>query len=265
MKEKMPSNISSPRIALIHATALAMAPIQSAFKRHWPEARCTNLLDDSLSLDLADAGSLQPAMVQRFVDLAQYSKRAGCDGILFTCSAFGPAIEVAGEAVGLPTLKPNEAMFGDALARSPMSGAKLGLIATFAASIPSMSAELLAMAQALGRPVELLAEFVPEAMQDLAAGRADIHHQKIAVASRRLRGCDVVMLAQFSMASAMFSRAVFHGISANRGSSGTGLPGTEQPRLRCARNSQENPGCLKNRQCHRASLLPNSSSSSPWP
>ena len=161
-----------------------------------------NLLDDSLSLDLADAGSLRPDMVQRFVDLAQYSKRAGCDGILFTCSAFGPAIEVAGQAAGLPTLKPNEAMFGEALARSPVSGAKLGLIATFAASIPSMSAELLAMAQALGRPVDLLAEFVPEAMQDLAAGRADIHHQKIAAAARKLKACDVVMLAQFSMAAA---------------------------------------------------------------
>jgi Asp/Glu/hydantoin racemase len=192
----------TPRIALIHATALAMEPIQAAFERHWPQAMRMNLLDDSLSVDRAQAGSLTPAMVQRFVDLAGYAKRTGCSGILFTCSAFGPAIEAARAVVGLPTLKPNEAMFDEALARSPASGARLGLIATFEASIPSMSAELLSMAQARGRQIDLQTLFVPEAMQDLACGDAALHHAKIAQAALELRDCDVIMLAQFSMAAA---------------------------------------------------------------
>ncbi len=194
--------MSSPRIALIHATALAVEPIQAAFARHWADARRMNLLDDSLSVDLAEAGSLTPSMVQRFVDLAHYAHRTGCTGILFTCSAFGLAIEAAAAATGLPTLKPNEAMFEDALAGSPLVGAKLGLIATFEASIPSMSAELLQMAKDDGREIDLRTRFVPEAMQDLAQGRPADHHRKIAEAARSLRDCDVVMLAQFSMAAA---------------------------------------------------------------
>ena len=192
----------APRIALIHATALAVEPIAAAFARHWPQARRMNLLDDSLSVDLAGAGHLTPDMVQRFIDLAAYAKRTGCTGILFTCSAFGPAIEAAGAAVGLPTLKPNEAMFEDALALTATGAGKLGLIATFEASIPSMSAELQAMAQARGRSIDLRTVFVPEAMQDLAQGRAQDHHRKIAGAARALAGCEVVMLAQFSMAAA---------------------------------------------------------------
>jgi hypothetical protein len=105
-----------PRVALIHATALAVEPIQAAFHRLWPQARRMNLLDDSLSADHARAGGeLTPAMARRFVDLARHAQRTGCDGILFTCSAFGPAIEAAGAATGLPTLKPNEAMFEQAL------------------------------------------------------------------------------------------------------------------------------------------------------
>jgi Asp/Glu/hydantoin racemase len=192
----------APRIALIHATALAVAPINAAFERHWPQATRMNLLDDSLSVDLAKEGRLTPSMVQRFVDLASYAKRTGCGGILFTCSAFGPAIEAAGAAVALPTLKPNEAMFEDALARNPAGGARLGLIATFEASIPSMSDELLAMARARGRQIELQTRFVPEAMQDLARGDAALHHAKIAKAALELRDCDVIMLAQFSMAAA---------------------------------------------------------------
>jgi aspartate/glutamate racemase len=195
--------MSTPRIALIHATALAVEPIRDAFERHWPQARRMNLLDDSLSVDRAEAGALTPAMVQRFVDLAQYAQRTGCSGILFTCSAFGPAIEAAGRATGLPTLKPNEAMFEQALAHESGAGVlKLGLLATFRASIGSMAEELEALATARGRAITVRSVFVPEAMDDLAQGHAADHHRKIAAAARELADCDVVMLAQFSMAAA---------------------------------------------------------------
>ncbi len=207
-----------PRIALIHATALAMQPINEAFARHWPQARRMHLLDDSLSSDHAAAGGqLNAAMLQRFDDLAQYAKRTGCNGILFTCSAFGAAIEAAGTSVGLPTLKPNEAMLEEALTLCSVqangAGAagesnassgppRIGLIATFEASIPSMAAELQALAAARGVPIELHSVFVPEAMQDLAEGRAEMHHAKIAQAALALQDCRVLMLAQFSMAAA---------------------------------------------------------------
>jgi hypothetical protein len=195
--------MTSPRIALIHATALAVEPIQAAFQRHWPQARRMNLLDDSLSVDRAEAGTLTDAMVRRFEDLASYAQRAGCSAILFTCSAFGPAIEAAGRATGLPTLKPNEAMFEQALATRARGGTlKLGLLATFQASIASMAQELEAMARQRGTAIELRPVFVPEAMGDLAQGRAADHHRKIAAAARELSDCDAVMLAQFSMAAA---------------------------------------------------------------
>ncbi len=35
-----------PRIALIHAVTVAMEPVQEAFRRLWPEASCTNLLEE---------------------------------------------------------------------------------------------------------------------------------------------------------------------------------------------------------------------------
>ena len=195
--------MSTPRIALIHATALAAEPIRAAFERHWPQARRMNLLDDSLSVDRAEAGRLTEALVQRFADLASYAQRTGCGGILFTCSAFGPAIEAAGRATGLPTLKPNEAMFEQALAVRARGGAlKLGLLATFQASLGSMALELEALAAQRGTAIELRTAFVPEAMDDLAQGRPADHDRKIAAAARELSDCDAVMLAQFSMAAA---------------------------------------------------------------
>jgi len=195
----MNGDLVAPRIALVHATALSIAPINDAFDRHWPEAQRMHLLDDSLSRDRERDGELTDAMIDRFIDLASYAERCGADAILFTCSAFGAAIEAAGRAVAIPTLKPNEAMFEQALAIGP----KLALVATFRPSLVSMSDEIEAMAQA--RDIEglkLCTVHVPGAMDDLAAGRIDEHNRKIAEAVARLKDCDAVMLAQFSMAGA---------------------------------------------------------------
>ena len=44
------------RIALIHALKHSIAPIEASFARLWPDARLMNLLDDSLSADVARDG-----------------------------------------------------------------------------------------------------------------------------------------------------------------------------------------------------------------
>src|SRR5256885_5037519 len=66
------------RIALIHALSHSVAPINEAFARDWPEAVRMNLLDDSLSADLARNGrGLDAAMHERFQRLAQYAVDTG--------------------------------------------------------------------------------------------------------------------------------------------------------------------------------------------
>lgn len=104
------------RIALLHALSHSVAPINAAFERDWPEAVRMNLLDDSLSADLARSGKgLDAAMHERFQRLAQYAVDTGAEGILFTCSAFGSCVEaVARRHAGIPVLKPNEAMVAEA-------------------------------------------------------------------------------------------------------------------------------------------------------
>jgi hypothetical protein len=191
------------RIGLIHATPLAVAPIAASFERLWPQAQLHNILDDSLSQDRARDGRLTPAMTQRFVDLTGYALGCSCDAILFTCSAFGPAIEAAARTTHRPAVKPNQAMFDMALATPAQTGVLLvGLLATFEPSIASMAQELKDMAQALGLSIEIHSAHVSEAMDDLNRGEADLHHQKIAQAVAHLPACDVILLAQFSMAAA---------------------------------------------------------------
>ena len=68
------------RVALIHALRHSPPPIETAFRAEWPTARLMNLLDDSLSADLARDGALTPAMTERFLTLARYAAGTGAEG-----------------------------------------------------------------------------------------------------------------------------------------------------------------------------------------
>jgi hypothetical protein len=81
------------RVALIHAVSMAIAPVAEAFDALWPEAERLNLLDDSLAVDRQRAGALTPEIAARIARLADYAKGCGARAILYTCSAFGEAIE----------------------------------------------------------------------------------------------------------------------------------------------------------------------------
>ena len=186
------------RIALIHAVRVAMDPIAAAFARGWPEAETVNLLDDGLSRDLERRGTLEGPMTDRIGALASYASGLGADAILYTCSAFGTAIDKARAASRIPVLKPNEAMLEAALA----AGRRFALVATFAPTIPSMTAELQALARAQGVEAEITPCFVPGAMKALDAGDGAEHDRLVADAVRPLAGHDACLLAQFSMARA---------------------------------------------------------------
>src|SRR3954454_5672992 len=126
------------RIALIHALKHSITPIEASFAQAWPDARLMNLLDDSLSADLARDGRLTDAMTGRFLSLARYAAGTGADAILFTCSAFGPCIEAVAHAhAPMPVLKPNEAMIEEAVTK----GRRIGLLSSFPPTLASMPRE----------------------------------------------------------------------------------------------------------------------------
>jgi aspartate/glutamate racemase len=198
------------RIALIHALSHAVDPINLALAQAWPQAQRMNLLDDSLSADLAvnverSGQGQDAAMHARFARLAEYAIDCGSDAILFTCSAFGSCIAaVAAAHPNLPILTPNEAMVQDC---AQLIGS-VGLVATFAPSLASMPREFPAA-------VDLSTALADGALAALNAGNTIEHDELIAKAAQQLaaEGCTAIALAQFSMVRAA-------GLVARR----TGLP-----------------------------------------
>jgi Asp/Glu/hydantoin racemase len=200
----MPAADPVARIALIHALEESVRPAREAFAHHWPEAFAFDLLDTSLAIDRAEAGRLDDDMMARFRTLADYAATSGgkggrTAGILFTCSAFGPAIDAVKARVTIPVLRPNEAAFESAL----NMGDKLGLVVSFEPSRASLEEELRAMGKERRCDVTIRTEVAAGALEALKAGDGDRHDLLVADAAVRLAGhVDAIILGQFSLARA---------------------------------------------------------------
>ncbi|MFN7753436.1 MAG: aspartate/glutamate racemase family protein [Pseudomonadota bacterium] len=186
------------RIGLIHATPLAIEPVNRALAARLPGAQAMNVLDDSLAVDRAAPGGLDIDFTPRFRALTDYCLAQRVDGIVYTCSAFGEAIERVRAGARVPMLKPNEAMVEEALA----CGQPIVVLATFAPSIPSIEVDFREAVGGDGRMPELIGAHVPDAQRLLAEGDGEAHDRLIAEVAARHRGRGRLMLSQFSMARA---------------------------------------------------------------
>ncbi len=190
---------SSPNIVLFSVHKDAMDAAVRAFQSDWPQARISNLLDDGLFAWVREAGGVVPEMYDVFRTLTRYMESRGADGILFTCSAFREVIDTCIAEFDLPILKPNDAMIEQALD----AGSRIAIVATVGPTIPSISAEIMEMAAARCQPVELKPYVVDGAFDALAGGDAARHDALVAARAREIEGCDVIVLAQFTLSRAV--------------------------------------------------------------
>ena len=179
--------------------ATAIPPIQHAFKEDWPEAQLSNLLDDDLMPAYTREGGLTPHITERICALALYAARTGADGILFTCSVFPQAEDMAKQLVRVPLLKPDEAMIAAALD----AGSRVGVVATNPPAAPAAAAQIEAGAKARGVRIQVIQSVADGAFAIGNAGDRVTHDRMVVEAAERIADrVDVLCLAQVSMALA---------------------------------------------------------------
>ena len=189
----------APHVFLFSVHKDAMHAADRAFASDWPEARISNLLDDSLFAWIREAGGVVPEMYDVFRSLTRHMIGRGADGILFTCSAFRQVIDACIGEFELPILKPNDAMIEKALE----AGNRIAVVATVAPTIPSISVEIEEIAAARGRKVELVPCVIEGAFDALARGDAATHDRLVADRARSIADCDAIVLAQFTLSRAV--------------------------------------------------------------
>jgi len=186
------------RIFLVHPTLLAMPPVDQAFKTLWPDATIINVLDESLYNDIPQDGKLAPDIYTRLANLFRHCELSRADGIVFSGSTFGPAVEEARKDLRIPVLRIEEAMMDDAAAR----GGSILLVCTQKRAQPVVRGTLDAAARRAGMPLTVTELWVSGARDALNRGDNETHDRLIAEQSAAAGEFDQIVFGMMSMAPA---------------------------------------------------------------
>ncbi|MEQ6897073.1 aspartate/glutamate racemase family protein [Microbacterium sp. KR10-403] len=188
---------SAPQIALVGAVAAAAPPAQAAFSTAFPEARTWNILDDRLIADALDAGGVTDELAGDMASLIDYAVSRGADGVLLTCSMYGPVAHAAAARLPVPVLASDDAAFADA-AHGGFS--RIALVASLPLPLADARTRFDAFLAERGVRldiVDVLAERAAEVRGDAAALTAAVE-----AAVRGIPNLDAVLLAQYSVSPA---------------------------------------------------------------
>ena len=171
----------------------------AAFREHAPAANLLHFLDEGL-LPLVNREGLTPHAISELERLIVRAADSGVDGILLTCSAYSPVVPSLQMRCSVPILSADDAMLRAALAIGP----QLGVVATVEAAGPTTAALLRDLAAESGQTPTVEVRMVPAAFAALKAGDGALHDRLVREQIIELLPlCDVVVLAQISMARAL--------------------------------------------------------------
>jgi Asp/Glu/hydantoin racemase len=186
------------RVFLVHPTPLAMAPVDEAFKTLWPQAETINVLDESLYTDIPQDGTLAPAIYDRVASLLRHCELSGADGILFSGSTFGPAVDRARIGMRVPVLRAEEAMMEQAVTL----GERLLLVCTAKRAMPVVRGTLDAAVKRAGAKRTITELWVEGARDAITSGDVATHDKLIAEQVMAAGDFDVIIFGQISMVPA---------------------------------------------------------------
>ncbi|MEU7583272.1 aspartate/glutamate racemase family protein [Streptomyces sp. NPDC041068] len=144
----------------------------------------------------AVAPDVRDALVRVVGGGAEGGSGGGVGAVLCTCSTIGGVAEALGGDLGVPVLRVDRPMAAAAVA----SGPRVVVLATVESTVGPTVALVEEEAVRAGRAASVRAELVGGAWELFLAGDSAGYAEAVARAVRGVRGADVIVLAQASMA-----------------------------------------------------------------
>lgn len=189
------------KLALISTGIAVVEPVTSIVKELSPETDVFNIVDDIIVKTIAaNSNVITPSVFKRLTTYFILVEEAGADAALLTCSSVSEAVDIAKPFLKIPIFKIDEPMADKAVS----IGTSIGVAATLAATLEPTKRLLLSRAQMAGKIVNLEETLCEGAFEALQNKNPDKHDQIVKNAViELLNKCDVVVLAQASMARAI--------------------------------------------------------------
>jgi Asp/Glu/hydantoin racemase len=187
----------SPVIALISATPAAIGPATTALHAAISSATVWNILDDRLLQDANAAGGVTAPLAERMKRLIRHAETEGADGILLTCSIYGPVAHQIASDLSIPVLAADDAAFTAAV---DSGHATVLVVAVGPSQMADTSTRLRALADKHGVTIDLPAIIAEGAFEAALAHDDDALLASIekAITESGYRP-DAVLLAQYSL------------------------------------------------------------------
>lgn len=188
------------KVGIIHATTNAVPPLNDAFKELAPDTIVLNFVDEHLQYYANQIQGIDDKVYRDFVNMATTAQEAKVDAIIVACTVLTPIVDVVKPFITVPIIAVDYPMLSSAVKNYE----KIGVVATNAPSGPATKAQLENIAKELGKEIMVETEINTQAMTELKAGNIDEHNRLNALAASELkkRGCEVIILAQITQASA---------------------------------------------------------------
>lgn len=187
-------------IGIIHAVNLTIRAMQPFLDRYIPGVAVMHLCDDTIQRDniAAGPGTIPKRNYFRFAQYAHNLEESGVELILLACSTFNYAAELARPMIDIPIMQIDRPM----MERAVEQGARVGLLATLATTVPSSERLLRIVAAEKKRPVEITTVLRPEAFEAIQRGDAATHNSILLEEIEELsKKVDSIVLAQLSMSA----------------------------------------------------------------
>ena len=187
----------SRKAGMVHSVASLVPVFNGLASEIMPEVEVIHLVDEGLLKDVIATGEYGPSMGRRLGLLASFAEESGADAVMLTCSTLGVLVDEAGEMIGAPLLKVDEAMADEAVT----VGSDIGVIATLYTTLKPTSGLVEERAARARKAVNVETVLCEGAFAALGRGDTSTHDRMVLENLRSLmERLDVVVLAQASMA-----------------------------------------------------------------
>jgi Asp/Glu/hydantoin racemase len=161
-----------------------------------PDAEVVHFVDSDVLATVVREQGISPKSELRMVRLAEAAEAADADIIFSACSSLGPALTVAAQAVGIPVIKIDDAM----ALKAATEGTRIGVLATVPTTLRPTSDLIQALADRIGREVEIEQRLCAGAFDVLMSGDRERHDAMVTEQALDLaKHVDTIVLAQASM------------------------------------------------------------------
>jgi Asp/Glu/hydantoin racemase len=184
-------------VAAVYTSTILVEKIKELFVDIIPDCRLINIIDDSLIVDVANAGQITGSVARRTLDYYRAAEEAGADIILNTCPSVDQVADIGRRIAKVPIIEINDAM----ISRAVEMGKTIGIIATLPVTLNTTVRLAFRQAEKIDKDVTIIKSLANNAFQTMLADRPHEYDAMVLKTAKEIAAqIDTIVLAEGAMA-----------------------------------------------------------------